>query len=201
MRSPGNSKSAGMMPTMVMTRARPSMSRNSAGLPMMPGSDRNSRRQTSNDSTTTFGSDSSDSTSVRPSSAREPRSGNVRPETMPPQSRAVPWLVRTKPIDVVVAAIAESVLVPVRHCSNCCRVKPRDERCPPGRWGGMCWTMATSRSASRNGRGRRRIVSTTLKMAVAAPTPSPRVRMTTSAKRGERRSVRAAWRISDSGNP
>ena len=184
MRSPGNSKSAGMTPTMGTIRARPSRSRKSAGLPMTSGSDWNSRRQLSKDSTTTCGSGSSASTSGRPSSAREPRSGKVLPDTMPPQRRAVPWGVRTKPIEVVVAATVESVLVLVRHCSNCSRVKPRDRRWPPARWGGTCWTMATSRSACWNGRGRRRIVSTTLKMAVAAPMPRPSVRMTTSAKRG-----------------
>ena len=85
---------------------------------------------------------SSRSTSVRPSSAREPRSGNVLPETMPPQSRAVPWLVRTKADrrrrrrHRRERARAGAPLLELLSREAAGRGLSH-----PDRWGGMCWTM------------------------------------------------------------
>ncbi len=55
----------------------------------------------------------------------------------------------------------------------------------------VCATM-TRRAGSAKGRGRRRIPSTTLKIAVFAPMPSASVRMATTVNAGARSSVRQA---------
>jgi hypothetical protein len=52
--------------------------------------------------------------------------------------------------------------------------------------------IISRRSRSGYGNGRSITASTTLKMAVVAPMPSARVRMTTAEKSGACRSVRAA---------
>ena len=115
MRSVGNSNSAGMTPTTVMARAPRSVVRNSSGLPMIPLSDWKRRRQVSNDSTTTFGLDSSPSTSVRPSMACAPSIGSVVASVIPPHRRAVPCPVFTIATDVATPTTPESVVVRSRH--------------------------------------------------------------------------------------
>jgi hypothetical protein len=86
----GNSKSAGMTPTMVIRRLPPCTESNLTVFPMASGADWKTRRHASIDSTTTSGFASSLSTSVRPSMARAPSIVNAEPDVIPPHIRTVP---------------------------------------------------------------------------------------------------------------